>query len=320
MVNHNSYSYAFTVFTPTFNRAHTLERVRQSLLSQTFMDFEWLIVDDGSTDSTPQLIDKWLDDSPFPIQYIRQLNSGKHVAFNRGVSQARGELFITLDSDDSCLPEALATLFKAWQDIPNAVRENFAAVTGLCVDENGQVVGERFPFEMLDSNPSELNHRYKIKGEKWGFTKTDLLKKHPYPEPAEVLFVPESVVWIPIGKKYQTRYVNQPLRIYHTANEDSLSHSGLKWSQVEGLFIWHQTVLNYEAGWIWRDPASILRSAVNYGRFGMLAGLGLARQAKGLNNMLARLLWLAGLAPGLILARRDRKLLGGKLGSLQKKT
>jgi len=318
MVNSRRYPFTFTVFTPTYNRAHTLGRVRQSLLSQTFTDFEWLIVDDGSNDSTPQLVKQWQADSPFPIGYIKQANRGKHVAFNRGVDRAQGELFLTLDSDDTCLPDALATLYNAWQDIPSSARDEFAAVTGLCVDENGQVIGDSFPDDVLDSNPSELNHRYKIKGEKWGFTRTDLLKEYPYPEPPGVLFVPESVVWITIGKKYQTRCVNQPLRVYHTASEDSLSHSGLKWSQVEGLFIWHQTVLNHETDWFWRNPLSILRSAVNYCRFGMLAGQSLIMQARGIVGSLARLLWLAGLVPGFILASRDRKLLGGKLGSLEK--
>ena len=99
--------YIFTVFTPTYNRAHTLSRVYKSLADQTFKNFEWLIVDDGSTDGTKVLIEKWTEEASFPIRYFYQENQGKHIAHNLGVKKARGELFLSLDSDDTCVPEAL---------------------------------------------------------------------------------------------------------------------------------------------------------------------------------------------------------------------
>lgn len=89
----------FTVFTPTYNRAHTLLRVFSSLQAQTFQDFEWLIVDDGSTDGTEELIKHWGSESHFPVRYFKQENRGKHVAFNRGVREATGQFFLPLDSD-----------------------------------------------------------------------------------------------------------------------------------------------------------------------------------------------------------------------------
>ena len=98
-------SYTFTVFTPTYNRAATLARVYESLQRQTFTDFEWIIVDDGSTDETAELVQQWRSESSFPIRYIWQPNQGKHVAFNRGVELARGELFLPHDSDDESLAE-----------------------------------------------------------------------------------------------------------------------------------------------------------------------------------------------------------------------
>src|SRR5258707_3990522 len=87
-----NYRYVFTVFTPTFNRSLTLRRVYESLRLQTFRDFEWLIVDDGSTDGTGELVEKWQTESGFPIRYIYQENQGKPVAFNRGVPQDQGDL------------------------------------------------------------------------------------------------------------------------------------------------------------------------------------------------------------------------------------
>jgi len=89
----------FTVFTPTFNRAHTLARVYDCLVSQTFKNFEWLIVDDGSTDETRALVMTWELNSPFEVRYIYQDNAGRHVADNRGASEARGAFYAVIESD-----------------------------------------------------------------------------------------------------------------------------------------------------------------------------------------------------------------------------
>ena len=94
--------HVFTVFTPTYNRARTLERVYSSLEAQTFRDFEWLIVDDGSTDGTRALVYEWQRQGSFAIRYFWQENRGKHVAFNVAVRESRGEFFLPLDSDDAC--------------------------------------------------------------------------------------------------------------------------------------------------------------------------------------------------------------------------
>src|SRR3974390_2817293 len=96
--------YAFTVFTATYNRAHTLHRVYDSLCAQTLHDFEWIVIDDGSTDNTAELIDDWAKAAQFPIRYFKQNHSGKHVAHNLAVREARGLFFLPLDSDDACLP------------------------------------------------------------------------------------------------------------------------------------------------------------------------------------------------------------------------
>src|SRR5262245_31274251 len=84
--------YTFTVFTPTYNRAHLLPRVYESLRQQTFRDFEWLVIDDGSKDNTGEVVQAWQRDAPFPIRYLAQPNGGKHTAVNRGAKEARGRL------------------------------------------------------------------------------------------------------------------------------------------------------------------------------------------------------------------------------------
>lgn len=161
-----SFRYTFTVFTPTYNRAHTLHRVYESLALQTLRNFEWLIVDDGSTDNTKELVDKWQNQAGSPIRYIRQDRQGKHVAFNRGVREAYGELFLTLDSDDACVPGALERFKYHWDAIPADKRRAFSAVTVLCKDHHGKPVGTRFPCDPTDSDSLEIRYKYKVKSEK----------------------------------------------------------------------------------------------------------------------------------------------------------
>src|SRR5437764_8622953 len=108
----------FTVFTPTYNRAHTIKRVFDSLSAQTLREFEWLVVDDGSTDKTSELIAAWAKAVDFPIRYFRQEHSGKHIAYNLAVRAARGQFFLTLDSDDGCVPHALERIAYHWNMIP----------------------------------------------------------------------------------------------------------------------------------------------------------------------------------------------------------
>src|SRR5216684_6062284 len=160
METNTNYRYVFTVFTPTFNRSLTLSRVYESLRLQTFRDFEWLIVDDGSTDGTGELVEKWQTESGFPIRYIYQENQGKATAFNRGVREAQGELFLTLDSDDACVMQALERFKYHWDKIPPNQRDKFSAITVLCQDQKGRLVGDRFPRDVLDSDCIELVFKY----------------------------------------------------------------------------------------------------------------------------------------------------------------
>src|SRR6516164_10922801 len=96
-----------TVFTPTYNRAGKLRQVFDSLCRQPGNLFEWLVVDDGSTDNTPSILEEFSRNASFPVRVLRQPNGGKHRAHNAAVQAARGELTIVLDSDDELLPGAL---------------------------------------------------------------------------------------------------------------------------------------------------------------------------------------------------------------------
>ncbi len=266
-----NYQHRFTVFTPTYNRAHTLPRVYESLKRQTFRDFEWLIVDDGSTDNTRELVESYQKENSFPIRYFWQENAHKKTASNRGVQEAQGELFLTWDSDDAALPEALEILNRHWCNIPDAEREKFSAVTGLCINESGQIVGSRFPSDVFDSNSLEIRYRYRVVGEKWGFQRTDVMRQFPFPQDIKGE-VPPAIVWSAISNQYKTRYVNDVLRIYY-AEPDSIIHTGKMAGgankNAEGLALWAREVLCNQWRWLCYNPNWFLKMAANYTRFHM---------------------------------------------------
>lgn len=259
----------FTVFTPTYNRANVLHRVYESLCAQTFRNFEWLIVDDGSTDNTYELVKSW-QNSPktwFPIRYIRQEHGHKKTAFNRGVKEARGELFLPLDSDDRCVPHALERFAYHWFNIPEKERSKFAGVTALCVDEKGNIIGTPFPCKhWMDSDNLEIKYRYKVKGDKWGFIRTDILRQFPFPEhiPGHV---PESVVWSQIARLYKTRFVNEPLLICHNDANNRLSNTKDPAKYALGHLYWKQQILSNEIDYFRYDPLTFILDAIRLTRF-----------------------------------------------------
>jgi glycosyltransferase involved in cell wall biosynthesis len=303
----------FTVFTPTFNRAHTLPRVYAALAGQTYRDFEWLVVDDGSTDGTRELIEKLRAEASFPIRYFHQENQGKHIAWNRGVDEARGQLFLLLDSDDSCVPEALERFKYHWDHIPPERRGEFTGVTALCRDQLGRLIGSRFPKDVTDSDSNEMRYHYKVTGEKWGFHRIDVLRRFRFPSIPGVKFVPEGLVWSKIARSYKTRYVNEVLRIYW--NEDTqgaqLSTGALSSATASALALWHRSILNDDLDWFRAAPASFLRSAVYYSRFSFDSGAGVLEQRRQLTTAPAQLLWLLAIPLGVTVSMWDRARLSG---------
>ena len=100
-----------TVLTPTYNRKDTLLRTIQSIENQDFLDWEYIIVNDGSTDNTDEVVEQFMQTTKHPVLYIKKENGGVHTARNLGYKNAHGELLINLDSDDEMLPDALKIIW-----------------------------------------------------------------------------------------------------------------------------------------------------------------------------------------------------------------
>jgi glycosyltransferase involved in cell wall biosynthesis len=287
----------FTVLTPTFNRAHTLSRVWESLRAQTFQAFEWVVVDDGSTDGTEELIRRW--SAPFPVRYLRQDNRGKHVAMNRGVEVARGELIATLDSDDACVPAALERFDVHWCSIPVERRTAFYGVVCHCADPSGRRIGDPFPAQVVDARGLDCRYLWGVRGEKWGVVRADLMRARPFPEKPERTRIPESVVWDRIGQVYLARFVNEALRIYHQdPGAGSLGSPGDPARYAWGSMLQHRIVLDEHLEYFRRAPLAFLAAAAHYVRFSRHAGVGAAEQRHALAHRGARCLWWLGAPAG----------------------
>lgn len=298
---------AITVFTPAYNRAHTLPRLYASLRAQTFHDFDWLIVDDGSNDDTADLVARWASDSPFPIHYFCQPHMGKHVAVERASRLATAPLVATIDSDDEALPNTLEFYNREWEAIPLAQREGFSGVSGLAMDDHGALIGTVYPSSPLDSDLNEIRYRWRVTGDKYGCFRREVLGAFADLAAFDLPYISEGIVWARVARRYRHRFFNQfTTRVYIHAGAGNQITRQSPARNAPGMALLHRHRLNEDLDWLGSDPATFLRSAVHYARFSFLSGSGPLQQWAGLNGALARSLWLAAVGPGWLTSLRDR--------------
>lgn len=200
-----------TVFTPAYNRAYILPVLYKSLCTQTCQNFEWLIVDDGSTDDTETLVKSWLAENRIALRYIRTENGGKHRAINRGVAEASGELFFIVDSDDYLTNDAVYNIIRSAEPI---LKDNrFAGISGMRCRQDGSNITVGFNGESIDATALDIRYKHHIMGDMAEVIKTEVMKRFPFPEIEGERFVPEAVVWNRIAKSgLMLRYI--PIPIY----------------------------------------------------------------------------------------------------------
>lgn len=191
-----------TVFTPTYNRRRLLPRLYESLCKQEYADFEWVVVDDGSTDETEDLIRTYIEESTFPIVYLYQKNSGKHIAHNTGVLNSRGEFFFCVDSDDQLKDShTLSELVSDWEKHCNC--DAIAGMISYKSDMNGNLLGKAFPESIQYATSVELVARYHSHGERTVIYKTELLRQNPYPSFEGEKFCPDSYISDRLSCRYK---------------------------------------------------------------------------------------------------------------------
>lgn len=198
-----------TVFTPAYNRAYTLPRTYESMKSQKNADFIWLIVDDGSSDNTAELVKQWqAEDNGFEIRYIYKENGGMHTAHNTAYALIDTELNTCIDSDDALAPDAVQIIFDAWQRVKD---KGYAGLVGLDAEFNGKVIGPGFATGLMETT---LGGYYRNGG--WGDKKlvlrTEVVRQYPpYPTFEGERFVPLGSLYTMIDQDYLLSVVDAVL-------------------------------------------------------------------------------------------------------------
>ena len=231
------FSYPVTVFTPTYNRAYILGDLYHSLQRQTCMDFEWLIVDDGSADDTKALVASWQgEENPFPIRYVYQENGGKCRAINRGLKEADGCLFFTVDSDDYLTDDAIEKVIRWDGELPKD--GHFCGYVGNRGITPTQTPNRLFPGGYLDG--TALDRYDQVDGERAFVFYTEIHRKYLYPEFPGEKFLTEAVTWdLMAHDGYKMRFYNDIIWIWEY-KDDGLTRAGyrvfLENPQGTGLF------------------------------------------------------------------------------------
>lgn len=212
--------FKYTVMTPTYNRAHLLPRLYEALKKQTLKDFEWIIVDDGSTDNTKDVVSSFMKENIININYIFQENGGKQRAYNRGIEAAKGELFTCIDSDDCYLPNGLKEIYKLYKNeeyvnydgkIYN--QKEIAGFSYLASLEDGTIVGTKFKNNQEISTMFEIYQKKRTKGDKGITFKTKVLKNYRFFVFDDEKFMTESYLFNRICREYKMVFVNKKIKI-----------------------------------------------------------------------------------------------------------
>lgn len=258
---HSTDMASLTVFTPAYNRAGELKKAYESLLHQTEKDFVWLIVDDGSTDDTADVIRGFQEDGLVDIKYIRRENGGKMRAHNTGVTNCDTELFICLDSDDHLSDDAVDVILKTWADAGSDPHlAGIIAYKGESADK--VIYGNEFPTGIGRISFREL-YQKGFKGETTLVFKTSLLKANPFPEVRGEKYVPEDVVYDRIDEGHSFILLPKILTIC-TLMEEGLTDMAaeLRRTSPTGWFIYY-----YQRAMSWPWSVTKLKYSAHYLRF-----------------------------------------------------
>lgn len=197
-----------TIFTPTFNRGNLLYRIYDSLKTQAIYNFEWLIIDDGSTDNTEEIVQKFLLNKTFPVRYYKKENGGKHTAHNFAVSVAKGEYFMCLDSDDRLSENAMTDLMDCIE-----LCDKNEGIIAYKVDEEGNLLSDIYPKDLIKTNTIELTLRFHCSGEFTLLYPTDVLKENTFPVFQGERFISENVIYDVLSDICNMRLLNSAITL-----------------------------------------------------------------------------------------------------------
>lgn len=199
-----------TVFTPAYNRAYCLHECYESLVRQTCQDFVWMVIDDGSTDNTRELVAGWIAEKKIEIQYYWQENHGMHGAHNSAYELIETELNVCIDSDDSMPEDAVEKIISFWRKHGS---EKVSGIVGLDVYKNGEVIGTKLPEAVETSTLFDLYSKHGVTGDKKLVYRTELTKFYPYPVFENEKYVGLAYKYYKLDEDFELLILNEPLCI-----------------------------------------------------------------------------------------------------------
>ena len=233
-----------TIFTPAYNRAHTLPRTYESLLQQDCKEFIWLIVDDGSRDNTAELVRQWQSqDNGFEIRYIYKENGGMHTAHNTAYENIDTELNTCIDSDDRLAAGAVRKILSKWELVRD---RGYAGIIGLDSDFDGQIIGKGFPEGMTETSVIGY-YAAGGSGDKKLVYRTEIINKYPaYPVFEGEKYVALSYKYRLIDQDYKMAVLDEILCNVEYQPDGS---SNTMWRQYlknpEGWAFWRKVCMQY---------------------------------------------------------------------------
>ncbi len=253
-----------TILTPVYNRKECMKKLYQSLLDQTDLSFEWLIVDDGSTDNLEEYICTIISNATFDIQYVRKENGGKHTAINYGMNYIDSKLTFIVDSDDWLEADAVETIKTLWKEYGD--NENVGGI-----QLQTQLLNDKEKMRFFEKEGCYFYKEMKARGVECAMAyRTDILKRYPFPVFENEHFCSEGCVFIPINDNYKMIFSNRIVRISEY-RDDGLTAGGLslllknpKGMMVNTLAIYNSDSFNY---------AKRLKNMISYVSYGLFAHL-----------------------------------------------
>ncbi len=281
-----------TVFTPTYNRAHTLERLYRSLCAQTCQDFDWLVIDDGSTDGTVALVQSFIDEGLIPIRYIYKENGGLYTGYNTAYANIETELNVCIDSDDAMPENAVDIIIKSWRENGGT---RFAGLIGLdCYMKSGKPIGGAFPKDLEECFLLDLFTKRIHRGDTKQVMRTDLMKRVApmVGFPGEKNFNPIYML-LQVCDDYLLLVENEPLCFVEYQQNDSMSRN--IWRQYLDSPKSFAKLRRLELSLKHNTPWNRFRSAIHY-----VADTALAKERITYDSSF-RLLVAVALIPGMLL-------------------
>lgn len=267
-----------TVLTPTFNRGGGLQSLWDSLQKQTVKDFEWLVVDDGSTDGTKDLITQLQEKSDFPIRYIYKSNGGKHTALNVGIQTICSELIFIVDSDDCVTDDAVESILKIHKKYRS--QNNICGYAFLRAFPDGKVNGKKFDVDEKIGSYIDV----RVNGDDTGADKAEVFKTHclkefPFPEYPNEKFLGEDLVWVRMARKYEMVHINKAIYIGNYL-EDGLTNNRRKHNIASPIGCMHRAEEFMESDLKTRYRIKGGLQYIVYGRFAGVKVVDLIRKSR----------------------------------------